>query len=329
MSKIRVAVLRGGPSDEYEVSLRTGENVLRALDVHAYHPYDVVITKGGEWLQTGRVREPHEIVHSVDVVFNALHGAYGEDGTVQRILERYGVPYTGSNSYASAIAMNKAIAKDHIRHLNIKLPRHFVVGESARSNTIGMARSIHALFDTKYIVKPIAGGSSVGVVRADNELELASALYNTLDRFAQVIVEEFIEGIEATCGVIEDYRNSELYTLPPVEIRPHSERQVFDYDAKYGGMVDELCPSTFDDTVKREIERISRLVHQSLGLSQYSRSDFIVNDNGVYFLEVNTLPGLTTESLFPKALSAVGAEYSHFIHHLLTRAHERGEPLVR
>lgn len=323
MSKIRVAVLRGGPSEEYEVSLRTGEQVLAALDRKLYQPVDVVVTKGSEWLQAGRLREPHEVLTGIDVVFNALHGAYGEDGTVQRILERHGVPFTGSASYSSALAMNKAITKDHLRHLDIHLPRHFVVGESARENTLGMAKSINALFNTRYIVKPMSSGSSLGVIRADNETELASALATALSNFSQVLVEEYIEGREATCGVIEDFRNASLYALPPIEIVPKSTTGIFDYDSKYGDETEEKCPSTFSAKDKHEIERIAKLVHETLGLSQYSRSDFMVSGDSVYFLEVNTLPGLTRQSLFPKALHAVGANYSHFIHHLLTSARER------
>lgn len=323
MSKIRVAVVRGGPSDEYEVSLRTGEQVLKSLDRALYQPLDIVVTKGTEWLEQGRVRQPQEVLQGVDVVFNALHGTYGEDGTIQRIFERYGVPYTGSNSYTSAIAMNKAMTKDHLRHLNIHLPRHFIVGESARDNTLGMARSINALFSTRYIVKPLASGSSCGVARADNEHELAAVLSKILADFPQALVEEYIEGREATCGVIEGYRNSALYALPPIEIIPQNSTKLFDYTAKYDGTTDERCPSSFSTKEKNEIERIAKLAHTTLGLSQYSRSDFIVNSHGVYFLEVNTLPGLTETSLFPKALTAVGGQYGDFIHHLLTTAHAR------
>lgn len=323
MSKTRVLVLRGGPSEEFDVSLKSGESVLSALPRSRYEPMDIVITRGGEWLLESRVRAPHEILHMGDVVFNALHGSYGEDGQVQRILERSGIPFTGSRSYPSAIAMNKAITKDKVRDVGVYLARHMVVGQSALSNPEGMARSITSLFGKRYIVKPINGGSSIGTLRADNEHELALALTKVLRTYEQALIEEFIEGREATCGVVENFRGHQLYALPPIEIVPPEGSLLFDYDAKYSGKSQEICPSRFSKAEKDVIEQAAKRVHEALGLSHYSRSDFIVTPQGIYFLEVNTLPGLTTESLIPKALAAVGATYGEFVDHLITQALER------
>jgi D-alanine-D-alanine ligase len=314
-------VLRGGPSEEYEVSLRSGEHVMRSLDTAKYHPIDIVITKQGEWLLRGRTRDPHEALMGVDVVLNALHGAYGEDGTVQRILERSGVPYTGTDSYHSAIALHKAITKDRLRHHGVKMARHMVVGQSAHHNVEGLAHSVYELMKAQgYIVKPIASGSSVGVRRAMNVHELAHALSESLKLYEQVLVEEYITGREATVGVIEGFRNTALYALPVVEIVKQDDA-LFDYEAKYSqnSNAEEKCPSDFSLTEKRELERLAQLAHEALGLRHYSRSDFIVAKDGIYFLEVNTLPGLTEQSLVPKALSAVGATMGDFLDHLLTQ----------
>jgi len=323
MSKTRVAVLRGGPSEEFDVSLRTGERMLSALDAKRHHPLDVVITKGGEWLLSGRVRAPEDILAHTDVALLALHGKFGEDGGVQRLLERHGVPFTGSGSYASAIAMNKAITKDLVRHHGVHVPKHMVIGSSARENTIGMAHSIKALFGSKYIVKPISSGSSIGVRFAKNVEELSLALGELLAVYDTVLVEEYIEGKEATCGVIENFRGEAVYALPVVEIVPPTAAGFFAAHVKYTGATEEICPARFTKDEKETIEQLSKTVHRELGLSHYSRSDFIVAKDGIYFLEVNTLPGMTNESLFPKSLAAIGARYEDFIDHLLTVATAR------
>ena len=132
------------------------------------------------------------------------------------------------------------------------------------------------------------------------------------------MIEEYVGGREATCGVIEHFRGKDFYALPPVEIIPSFTQDFFSYDAKYGGSSKEICPSSFSHEIKREIEEAAARIHEILGLSHYSRSDFIIHPKrGVYFLEVNTLPGLTKESLFPKSLSAIGSTMSEFVDHII------------
>jgi D-alanine-D-alanine ligase len=296
--------------------------VLEALDRDRYEPLDIVITKSGEWLFRGRVRTPQEIMESTDVAFIALHGAYGEDGTVQRLLDTLGVPYTGSGAFPSAIALNKVMTKDKLVSQGVRMPRHMLVGSSAKDNIEGLVDSISELFGPKYVLKPVNSGSSIGVSIAENKQALYSALANALSEYEQVLVEECIAGREATCGVITNFRDQELYALPPIEIVPPADASFFDYEVKYNGKTEEICPGRFARHEKEEIERLARLAHEVLELSQYSRSDFMVAPDGVYFLEVNTLPGLTTESLMPKALEAVGCTYKEFIHHLISDAME-------
>jgi D-alanine-D-alanine ligase len=312
---MRVAVLRGGPSEEYDVSIQTGASVIRALDPHRYEVVDVVISKQGDWLLRGVRREPRDIFHMVDVVFVALHGAYGEDGTVQRLMDSTGVKYTGSRAFSAAIAMHKGLTKDRLETHGVKMARHMLVSKDALQNVVGAATAIAALFGPRYIVKPVSGGSSVGTIFAESPVMLEQALRTSLEVYDQVIVEEYVEGKEATCGVVEGFRDRKHYALPPVEIRRATP--VWGYEAKYDGSVEEVCPGNFSREEKEEIERIALLAHDTLGLSHYSRSDFIVAGDGVYFLEVNTLPGLTPTSLLPKALEAVGCSYAAFIEHLL------------
>ncbi|MDZ4284323.1 MAG: D-alanine--D-alanine ligase [Patescibacteria group bacterium] len=322
MQQYRVAVLRGGPSEEYDVSLRTGARVLEALDRELYEPLDVVITKSGEWLLKGRTRAPQEIIGSIDLAFIALHGVYGEDGAVQHLLDTMNVPYTGSAAFPSAIALKKAITKEKLANAGVCMPRHMLVGSSAQANTEGLVESISELFGPRYVVKPINGGSSIGTHIANNTQELYVVLGKMLSQYEQVLVEEFIDGREATCGVINNFRGQQLYVLPVVEIIPQSDTLFFNYEAKYNGKTEEICPGHFSREEKDELERVAKLAHETLGLSQYSRSDFIVARDGIYFLEVNALPGLTSECPLPKALDAVGCTCKDFVQHLIADALE-------
>jgi D-alanine-D-alanine ligase len=319
----RVAVLRGGLGDEFAVSLRTGAAVLSALDTTRFSPIDVIVTKTGEWLVDGVVRYPEQLLRTTDVVFIALHGTYGEDGTVQRLLDRFSVPYTGSRALPSAISMNKDLTKSLVNELGVKQARHRVVKKAEIESVDRVAKEIVTEFGPEYVVKPVASGSSVGTFMVKDPTLLPQALSDALQYYDEVMVEARIYGREATCGVIENFRNQPLYALPPIEIIPPRSADFFDHTVKYNNTTAELCPATFCYDTKAEIEDLAKAIHQTLGLSQYSRSDFIVADDGIYFLETNTLPGLTTESLFPKALAAVGSRYDAFITHLLTDALER------
>lgn len=322
MTKTRVAILRGGISDEYDVSLKSGAAVLDNIDREKFEAIDVIISRGGEWLVDGYTKLPERILQSTDVIFNALHGTYGEDGTLQRLLERYGVAYTGSKSFASALAMNKVLTKGHLKNSHVQLPKHLTVSKDSLNDIGKIVENISTLFGPHYVVKPVASGSSVGTHIVNDSRALISILSEILQEFDEVMVEEKISGREATCGVIERYRNKDLYTLPPVEIIVPETADFFDKQVKYDGTTKEICPSTFDHETKQQLEELAAFIHKTLNLAQYSRSDFIVADNGIYFLEVNTLPGLTTESLLPKEVQAVGGTYTELITHLLTDALE-------
>ncbi len=320
MKNITVAVLRGGPSDEYETSMETGRNVLTALQNSLYKTRDIVITKQGQWLVDGFHKAPEQALFAVDVVFIALHGAYGEDGTVQRILDKLYIPYTGTSAYSSSIAINKDLAKGHIGELSVLLPRHMRVTAEGVSDPMQTADSISRLFGEQYIVKPTYGGSSFGVRKAKGAHELGIVIKELLQVYHDLLIEEYIQGTEATVGIIERYREQELYDLPVIEIIPPDDEEFFSNKAKYDGSTQEICPARFSRTTKELLAQHAKEIHSQLGLRHYSRSDFIVNDEGIYFLEVNTLPGLTDNSLFPKALEAVGSSHDDFVHHLITQA---------
>lgn len=322
MARIRVGVLRGGPSSEYEVSLKTGGTVLKHMPEEKYEPYDIFISKAGVWHMGGVEIEPASLPRRVDVVFNALHGEYGEDGTVQRHLDAYGVPYTGSASLPSAMGMNKALTKDVVRRVGIKVPFGEVY-TLAHGSAEDVALQAFRRVPSWWIVKPVSLGSSVGTSLARNYAELVEAVRKCFEVSKSILVEEAIRGREATCGVVDQFRDHKLYALPPVQIIPPPEKSHFDYEAKYGGGTREICPGHFTRAETDAIMDAARKAHRALNLRHYSRADFIVSKRGLYMLEVNTLPGLTEESLLPKSLAAVGATPGHFIDHVLTLALNR------
>jgi len=314
MGKIKVAVLRGGPSSEYDISLKTGGSILKNLDTEKYIPHDIFIAKDGTWHVRGIPAEPRKVISNVDVVLNALHGEYGEDGTVQRLLEQFGVPFTGSSALAASVAMNKELTKRQVEDLDVKLAHHRVFD---RVPNEGQLYAFFRRFPQPAVVKPIGRGSSVGVTVVNGLYELREAIEKAFSYAPKVLVEEYIRGREATCGVLEGFRGEDVYALPSIEIIPQEGSGFFDYNAKYSGKSLEICPSRFPEQTKRKLEQLARDVHQKLGLRHYSRSDFIVSPRGIYFLEVNTLPGLTEESLLPKSVEAVGFTFPQFLDHVI------------
>lgn len=315
MQKLHVAVLRGGPSNEYDVSLKTGSAVLKHMP-EKYQAHDILITKDGVWHRDGLERDPSRALTGIDVVFNALHGEFGEDGKVQKVLDQLQVPYTGSGTMASSVGMNKVLTKRIFEQQGIKTPYYTVIRNT--DNIGDKAKLIFHNFLLPFIVKPATSGSSVGVSLVKNYDHTVAALRKALDISNTVIVEEYIKGKEATCGVVDNFRGEPLYALLPIEIIHPEEQDFFNYEAKYGGGSKEICPGRFNDYEKEEIQRLAKLIHEKLGLRHYSRSDFIIHPRrGIYALEANTLPGLTTESLIPKSLEAIGCSFSEFLDHLI------------
>lgn len=319
MNSTHVAVLRGGPSTEHEISMQSGAGVLSALKNASYTTKDVTISKAGEWLVDGYSKTPDQALSDIDVVFIALHGQYGEDGTVQRILDRLAIPYTGSGALASGIAMNKALTKDTLKEHGIAMAKHMRIS-SNKGNYLPVAQTLPELLQFPCIVKPLTGGSSIDTQIVGNIQELISVLQNLFGKYEEVLVEELVVGKEATVGIVERFRDHEYYRLPEIEIVPPSEKSFFDAEVKYNGKTEEICPGRFSKTEKEKLATAAELIHRVLNLTHYSRSDFIIKDGVPYFLEVNTLPGLTAESLLPKSFEAVGSSYSELVTHLVNLA---------
>lgn len=316
-----VGVLRGGPSREHDVSLKTGAAILAHLPAERFFARDIYIDKKGQWHDRGRPISPERVLRQLDVAFIGLHGEYGEDGEVQKLLERFGIPYVGSDSFGSYLAMHKLMSKVRAKEAGLLVPefRYIERAEDAESSAIDITRTFHQ----PVVVKPVGWGSSVGVSIVGGHAPVLSAIQRLFAEGAErVLVEEYLRGKEATVGVLEHIRGEELYTLPPIEIIP-PEGNFFSYDMKYSGATREICPGNFSRVSAEELQRAAKIIHRELGLRHYSRSDFIVSPKGVYYLETNTLPGLTEESPLPKSLAAVGILFPDFLLHMINLALDR------
>lgn len=311
-----VGILRGGPSREHEVSLKTGHAISKNLSPDKFTIKDLYIDRNGIWHDRGRPVSPSQALRSIDVAIVGLHGEYGEDGEVQKILEANGIPYTGSEPLPSFMAMHKVLSKERAKELGVLTPKYRFLEQGVDPHAF--AADVVRSFHMPVVVKPVRWGSSVGVTFAHSYHELLDAMTNLLAEGAHgVLVEERIRGKEATAGVVEGLRGEALYALPTIEIIPPAHTKFFDYSVKYDGSTEEIVPGRFSKAETAELQRLARLMHESLGLRHYSRSDFMVTPRGIYYLETNTLPGLTEQSLLPQSLAAVGVKFADFLEHLI------------
>jgi len=311
MVPIRVAVLMGGRSAEREVSLNTGRQVADALTSIGMRPQ---IVDAGE---PDFIRQIED--SDADVCFIALHGRFGEDGTVQGMLELLGMPYVGSGVLASALAMDKVMSKLVFERDGIPTPPWIRVVAGREWS----AEEITGVLGPKTVVKPANEGSSVGMTIVHTPAELPAGIELALSYDDSVVVERFVAGVEVTVGVLG---NNELTALPTLEIVP--EHEFYDYESKYlPGMSSHIIPARIPEPLRRECQRLAIEAHQALGCRGMSRSDTIVAEDGaVYLLEVNTIPGMTSTSLLPDAARAAGIEFPELCRMLVGFALEGREP---
>jgi D-alanine-D-alanine ligase len=282
--RLRIAVLLGGPSAEREVSLRSGAAVAGALRSRGHDVAEV--DPVGDW----------SLSEGTEVAFLALHGTYGEDGTVQAELEHRGVPYTGCGVEASRVAFDKVATKERLVQAGVPTAPHVVITDPAAPWPTG--------WNPPVVLKPVCQGSSVGLHFVGDPAEWPAALQSSLAHDARVLVEERIVGREVTVGILEGR------ALPVVEVRPRSG--AYDYRSKYtSGATEYLCPAPFDAAVTERLQRAAMDAFAAVGGRDYARVDIMVRDGGEpVVLEVNTLPGMTETSLLPKAAAAAGLDFA-------------------
>lgn len=311
--KRRLAVLRGGVSDEAKLSMQNGAEIIAVLNSFPnIEVLDVTITKTGDWLVYGMQKTPDQALQHVDHVVIALHGIYGEDGTVQRIIERLGVSYSGSTPYASAIGMHKMLAKEYITPLGIKTAPHMQVGNDSSNDWVSISSTIKTLFGPEYIVKPMRGGSSIGMRHIVETDSLATILKEMTEMYGDILVEEYIDGTDVTVGVIEGLRNVDYYVTPVVEIVSDT---TFTTDVF---AVEKIAPGRVHKNVRDQLLQQAVAIHNELALKDFSRSDWRVTREGdIYFLETNSLPAVTKNSPLMAGLESVGVSQEELVQHLV------------
>lgn len=354
MQKLNLAVIFGGQSGEHEVSLKSANQVMSALNKEKYNIIPIAITKGGQWLVGNKGEEYMQLNlpkasseggislensqslvvtedgtrelssfsegstngEKIDLVLPIVHGPYVEDGKLQGMLEMLGIPYVFSGTLASALAMNKQKTKLVAKSVGAKIAKDMVVGDKYKTEKIIKKLNLPV------VVKPIELGSSVGINIAKTETELKDFIEKALEYGSEVMLEQFIEGRELTVAVMG---NKNPKALPVVEIIPKVST-FFDYKAKYEtGGSEEVCPAQISDDIRKKVQKYAVKIFKSLGCRDLTRADFILskNDGKLYFLEINTIPGMTATSLAPQAAKAAGMEFSDFLDKLISGAMKR------
>lgn len=325
--RLRVAVVMGGPSAERAISLVSGKAMAQHLNTMKYDVLPIIIDTKRRWLPapklltTGKPElkaitpsyEPRS--RRFDVALLALH-SFGEDGTVQGFLETLAIPYTGSGILASALAMDKARLKIFCQSFGIITPRGILIErEDWKKSRAGVLQSIRKL-SRKAVIKPNASGSSAGtnIVTTADRKAIESALADAYRIQSTALVEEYIKGRELTVATIGTARTPRAF--PVVEIIPTRDT-FFSYRVKYDGSTKEICPARIPKTLARRLSDIALTIHRAIGASGVIRTDFIVRRGVPYLLETNTLPGMTPESLVPKAAAAAGMSYSELLDELI------------
>lgn len=309
MTQKTLALISGGFSSEREVSLNGGNQVFDALDkdkylIRRYDPkFDLVrlVTEAPD----------------IDVALIILHGPYGEDGTIQGMLELLGIPYQGSGVLGSALAIDKLASKKIYEQSGLPVSPYMAAKK-------GGDFDLNACVDQlglPLFVKPTTGGSSIGMSRVASIEDLGPALEKAFEYDETVLVERFIQGTELTCSIIG---NDDLEALPLIEIIPsHPSSTFFDYEAKYStGGAQEICPARISPELTATMQNLAKKAHTALGLKGYSRTDMILSHGSFYILETNTIPGMTRTSLLPLSAKTAGISFSQLLDRLIELALE-------
>ncbi len=309
-----IAVITGGNSGEYEISLKSGHNIAQSLDKNLYSVY-IIHLRGKEWTYTDSGSRVFPIDKNdfsliidtrkitFDCVFIAIHGNPGEDGKLQGYFDMLKIPYTGCDVTVSSLTFNKNYCNRVVASFGVKtapsvsLFKDDTIDQQAILNIVGLP----------CFVKPCNSGSSVGMSKVNKEDELLPALQLAFEHDNQLLIEQFIRGREITCGVMKI--NNEIKALAVTEII--SKKEYFDFEAKYNpSLADEITPADIPAETELLCKQTSEKIYHVLGCKGITRSDFIYNESGLYFIEINTIPGQTNESIIPKQVRYLGLNFT-------------------
>ncbi len=348
MAKRKVCVIFGGRSGEHEVSVRSATSVMEALDRELWDVVPLAVTRSGAWLSPKESRDgigagqrafdggsggvlrstaALEALAGCDVAFPLIHGTNGEDGTLQGFLETAGIPYAGCGVAASAIGMDKALMKALFREAGIRVPLYSVIRswEYALDEMIA-TQLIESELGYPCFVKPANGGSSVGITRAASREDLPAAFRAAFAYDDKIVVEQAVTGREVECSVLG---NEQPEASVVGEVVP--DRAFYDYDSKYAAdsSTELRIPAALEPGLERDVRELAVRMYQVMGCEGYARVDFFVTANGVMANEINTIPGFTSISMYPKLWEATGLPYSDLLTRILELAFARHERRAR
>lgn len=313
--KIKIALLSGGISGEREISLKTGGKIFEALDKNKY-----IVLRYDPKTDLKKFFSD-ALAKKFDLVFPALHGPFGEDGRIQGMLDLIGMPYVFSGCLASALAMDKEKTKIIAEKIGLDTAKYVILDRGGEYNLNNIIKKL----SLPIFIKPVELGSSVGMSKAETKKELENGIKKAFKFGRKIILEKFIEGRELTVAVFGNPPRA----LPVIEIKPKIS-EWFDYKAKYkAGGTEEICPAKIPVTVKNKIQNLAIKIFKAIGCKDLARADFIWDtsaslsaSNKFYFLEINTIPGMTATSLAPQAAKAAGMEFKEFLDRLIIGALE-------
>jgi D-alanine-D-alanine ligase len=322
MNKKNIAVVAGGDSSEYVISVKSGANVLKAINPELFSAWLVRI-KGDEWIVLDGENKPANIDKSdfsftingqkikFDYAYVMIHGTPGEDGLLQGYFEMLNIPYSSCNVQSSALTFNKFFCNNYLRSFDIPMANsvRLMAGEKYSA-----AQVIETL-GLPLFVKPSAGGSSFGVTKVKEAADLVEAVNKALDESPEAIIEQFIEGKEFTCGVVKT--GERKLVLPVTEVIPKNE--FFNYESKYiPGMADEITPARISEALTLKVQALSSQIYDLCSCNGIVRIDYILKDDIFYFLEVNTVPGMTETSFIPQQIKAMGLDMTDLLTDIIT-----------
>ena len=318
---INLGVIMGGYSQEREISLKSGAQVMRHIDSNRFKVYAIDISLEDWYCEVDSKkitidRADFSVLHDgekiqFDLVFNAIHGTPGEDGVLQAYFDLLGIKYTGSNSYTSAISFNKRDLLSITSDLDIPRAKYLSLNKGQSLSPAEIKKVGFPCF-----VKANRSGSSFGVYKVKSEQELQQAILDVFEINDELIIEEHLEGIEITVGVIPGENGPQV--LPMTLIKTNHE--FFDYNAKYLGESEEITPAPIDQSIEKQLAEYALKIYKDLGFKGATRSEFIIRDGVAYLLEVNTTPGLTEQSILPQQARCAGISEASLFDRLINDA---------
>ena len=329
----KIALIYGGNSSEVEISVQSGKNVASCIDKSRYEVYEVML-RGASWQVQLYDGTSNDLVAAVevdktdfsftyngekikfDLAYIMIHGTPGENGLLQGYFEMLGIPFNTCSSFVSTITFDKHSCKRFLDFAGVKMAKDVFLSEGHEY----CVKSIVKELGLPLFVKPTNGGSSFGISKVKKEEDLEAAIQSAFKECDSIIIEECITGREMTNGIYK--KDGDLVNLPVTEIV--TDRDFFDYEAKYLGMSNEICPAPISEELTKDIQDLTAKIYKYMGCSGLVRIDYIVKGYDIYFLEINTIPGMTAMSLVPAQVRAAGIDMGDFFTTLITEA-ERGD----